>query len=252
MTTLCAELSSNHGGSWEWILRAIDQCAAAGVDILKAQAYQTKFLRPGDPQTDWLKQAELSLDDLEHFYEACHAAGVVPMMSVFDLERPTQLADIGYTCVKIGAGDSMRADLITACIECCPYVYVSDGGLGDVAVSHAPVGAQLIRMKTQSRYPCPPECAQLGGSQFPLYTGYSDHTVGLDACKVAIVLGAWAVEKHLRLGVGRANAWDTLPAGFKELDAWRKTVAVLRGTGAPQPADPADVARFVGRWTHGG
>jgi N,N'-diacetyllegionaminate synthase len=250
-TTLIAEISTNHGGSWDWIVRAIDQCAAAGVDVVKGQAYQVKTLRPGDPQAAWFRQSELSLDDLEHFYEACHAAGVTPMMSVFDCERPKQLADMGYKSVKVGAGDSMRDDLMMECVKHFWTVYYSVSGLGLPARYGAWVDRNMVRLHSVSNYPTSPGQVEMLFKVGP-NLGYSDHTVGLDACKLAIALGAVAVEKHLCLDTGRVNVWDTRPSGFAILDEWRRSVTTLMGTGEPQPADPESVKRFVGRWTYGG
>lgn len=246
-----AELSSNHGGDWRWILRAIDQCAHAGVDCLKGQSFQAKFLRPGDPQKEWLTQAELSLHDLAQFFDACHAAGVIPMMSVFDCERPQQLRDIGYTHVKIGAGDAMRSDLMAAVVGAkFPHVYVSLGLMGSPPPCISlPAGTVLMHCVTQ--YPASFDSVQMGiPLKWPVPSwGYSDHTIGLDACKLAIALGAVVVEKHVCLENGRANSWDALPAGFAELVTWRDTVETLKGDGDMLRApNPEAVTRFVGRW----
>lgn len=259
MTQICAEIASNHGGDWAWIARAVGDCEAAGVDIVKCQAYQTRYLRPGDPQTEWLRQAELSLDDLQRFHDLCRETGVDPLASVFDAERPAQLAAMGYTAVKIGSGECMRADVVQACLDHFGLIYVSNGLFQHGRLDDLVWGASkatIVPLMCVSQYPHSVKRVNFGTpAQWGLYDdpwGWSDHSVGLDACRLAVALGATVVEKHLRLDTGRQNVWDATVGEFAALCRWRDVVAVMTQDPDTLPsrhADPADLERFLGRWS---
>ena len=57
--------------------------------------------------------------------------------------------------------------------------------------------------------------------------GYSDHTGGLDACKIMMARGVQVIEKHFSIeGCLRRQAWDMDEQGLAELVAWRDVCAV--------------------------
>lgn len=254
MTKLCAEIASNHGGSRAWMAEAIIGAKDAGCDIIKGQSFQVKTLRPGDPQADWLAQAELSLDDLDWFRRRCVEVGIEPLMTVFDLERPAQLREMGYQAVKIGSGDAMRADLVSECVRLFPRVYVSTGLLDGAQRSAVALASSVVAIHAVTRYPCPLDAVNMerSGVRMPYRAwGYSSHTVGMADCQFAVALGASYVEKHLRLDTGRQSAWDATLDQFRALSEWRDACRVMAGDGRDVP-NPEAVAKFQGRWQHGG
>src|SRR5207244_6909442 len=63
---------------------------------------------------------------------------------------------------------------------------------------------QLAILHCVSSYPVPPDQANLAAipflaSQLGCTVGYSDHTTGVEACLIAVALGAQIIEKHFTL-----------------------------------------------------
>ena len=250
-TRLIAECSTNHGGSREWLSEAIAGCAEHGIDICKVQAFDVKHLRYGDPQADWLRQSQLSLDDLAWFADECRKAKVEPLASVFSVDLVKPLFEMGYPAIKIGSGDAMRADLVDACCSTFPTVYVSTGLLSDSQVGDLLDwwDGIVIPVHAVTKYPCPYNDVNMMRSPgWVSEWGYSDHCIGLDACKMAVAIGAVVVEKHLRLDTGRINPWDATVDDFAVLSAWRDQCEVMMGDGEFHE-NPEAVAKFEGRWT---
>src|SRR5204863_200440 len=72
----------------------------------------------------------------------------------------------------------------------------------------------VVILQCTSQYPCPDNEANLLAIRalqkaFPQHQiGYSDHTLGTDACVAAVALGARVVEKHFTLNKKWAEGTD--------------------------------------------
>ena len=67
----------------------------------------------------------------------------------------------------------------------------------------------------------------LAGVKFEHLQGFSDHTVGLDAAKIALARGAKIIEKHFALSHdsetdGPDAGWSMVPSELEELVRWQK------------------------------
>jgi N-acetylneuraminate synthase/N,N'-diacetyllegionaminate synthase len=60
--------------------------------------------------------------------------------------------------------------------------------------------------------------------EFEEFEGFSDHTIGLDAAKVAIARGAFWIEKHFAKDhhTGVDAQWSMTPDELRELVEWEK------------------------------
>ena len=74
-----------------------------------------------------------------------------------------------------------------------------------------------------SKYPCEPQDLKNLPKNFSksLYDGYSDHTIGIETCLIAISRGAQIIEKHFTLDKSnttiRDHALSATPKEFKLL-----------------------------------
>jgi sialic acid synthase SpsE len=62
--------------------------------------------------------------------------------------------------------------------------------------------------------------------------GYSDHSIGIEAVKLAIIKGASFVEKHFTLGKGkclRTMPWDATEKEFAEIIKYREICVKMLG-----------------------
>jgi sialic acid synthase SpsE len=104
-----------------------------------------------------------------------------------------------------------------------------------------------------TRYPTDPSRANLSRmarmtwGNWPF--GYSDHSIGIEACVFALAMGASVIEKHFSLpGEGRNQAWDMDPAMLSQLAGWRDKWVQMRGGPAQDGERDPDAERFIGRW----
>ena len=111
---------------------------------------------------------------------------------------------------KIASGDNDLDALVSACAGTGKPVMVSMGMTGIEGARHAAAvvaaqSAEFAALHCVSAYPTAPEDAAL--AQIPelarelpgAVVGYSDHTLGGDACVAAVAAGARILEKHFTL-----------------------------------------------------
>lgn len=211
-----AEIGNNHEGNAAAAFRLIDAAADAGVDAVKFQTFQTElYLSKMDRvRYDRLKRFELPWETFPQLAAAAHKRGLLFMSTPFDLESARRLS----SCVdafKIASGDNNFFPLFETLATFRQPTLVSMG-LTDEQEARGIV-KELRRLWSGSEglerlailhcvtaYPTPPEQANLLSIQtlanlFSGTVGYSDHTLGLDACMAAVALGARVIEKHFTL-----------------------------------------------------
>ena len=247
---IIGECSSNHGGDIVLAKEFVHACAEHGADWVKFQTTRVKHLSPADPQYDWFAKAELS-DDAHHELKAeCEKAGVKFLTTVYNAAEVPFLASLGLEVIKVGSGEADCAPLAEALrTSNIPRVIVSlglqsDTQRGAFAWWTSPVtldyGWEWQRdrrvdfLQCVTRYPAPAMCAS-GPYHWPV-VGWSDHCVGLDGCRMAILDGASIIEKHVQLH-NQARPPKPYEATMDELKELR------------QFADE-NPRRFIGRWQH--
>lgn len=83
--------------------------------------------------------------------------------------------------------------------------------------------------------------------------GFSDHTLGTEAGKLAIALGASFLEKHFTLSrslPGKDQAVSIEPSELQELVEWTDVVSKMRGDSKPPLTEEEKKLRgiYVGKW----
>lgn len=227
MVELIAEVSSNHGGDLALAKEFIQRFAEAGADWVKFQTTRVKHLRPDDPQREWFAKAELSDDAHHELKAACDEAGTKFLTTVYHADDVPFVRSVTDT-VKIGSGEAGERALRLAVRDAGFARLIIGCGLG------RPEGYAFDALACVTRYPAPHGCVPETFAKYGLYQGWSDHCIGLDSCKVAILRGARIIEKHVRLLHQRRRAKDFEASvhEFKELRAF---------------ADDSP-ERFLGRW----
>ena len=211
---IIAECASNHGGSVDCIDRMIE--AAQAADFVKFQAYQTARLSGDDPQYTWLEQAELSLTTIRHIVDKL---GPRALFSVFDAEMVYRLRQFGIKAFKVGHADRWRK--LWAAASADEEWFISCAWGQDLPEDRAYITPLVV---------IPIYPAQLGAlAALPAFPdGYSDHTIGLDACKIMMARGVMVIEKHFSIEGCRRQPWDMDEAGLAELGAWSKVCATAQ------------------------
>src|SRR5439155_16391161 len=202
-----AEIGNNHEGNFEVAKELVRRAAACGVDGVKFQTFKTEhYVSSADAERfKRLKSFELSFAQFEELASLARSLGMLFLSTPFDLESAAFLGPL-VDAYKIASGDNNFFPLIQRVCETGKPIIVSSGAtsLEQIAKTKRYVEDQwrargfaqkLAILHCVSSYPVPPEQANLAAIPFLIDSvggtiGYSDHTIGIDACIVAAALGA--------------------------------------------------------------
>ena len=226
---LIAECAQSHNGSRETLKRMIHDSATAGADYAKIQAARSRELtfrerfetgkidadgrvrvikRPYQAEVDRLSRLDLSLDDEAWFVDECRRAGIGSMNTVFTRTGFREIAPLGFDAVKVSSFDCASFPLLRDVRRYWATIVVSTGLTYDSEIERAAeilAGTGFIFLHCVSLYPTPMRELNLRRigwlRQFTERVGLSEHTEtardGLWASKIALALGADAVERHI-------------------------------------------------------
>lgn len=212
-----AEIGNNHEGDIELAKEMIRHAANAGAGAVKFQTIvPNRLVSESDTgRIDRLNKFQFSYAQFEELAEFSNQCGIHFFSTPFDLESARFLNRI-QSIFKISSGDNNFYPLIEEVAEFGKDMIISTG-LSELAnlvkvneivtETWKRIGsnAELAFLHCVASYPVPYEQANLKRilwlkNQFPHATiGYSDHTLGIDACIHAACLGARIIEKHFTL-----------------------------------------------------
>lgn len=255
-----AEIGENHGGD---ILKAramIRHAAWAGADTVKFQSYNEQCVRKDDPERDWFLQVALSDADHLRLKEVAMDSNVKLLSSPFSRERADFLVkELGLRELKIAScmmyNEVFLKHINSLVMDCgLKRVYLSTG-MATLSEVQSALGwlcdvSEIVLMHCVSLYPCPENLVNLkamerlkvsgGAESMQSYAvGYSDHTIGIDACVAAVALGAQVIEKHFTFDKKAKSGTDHVLSADEEdlaemVKRIRKVEAML-GTGVKEP-----------------
>jgi pseudaminic acid synthase len=230
-----AELSGNHGQSFDTAVKLVHLAKEAGADAIKLQTYTADTItipsgRRSDPQSDsrldkdWFKIEGGTLWDgrtLHELYQesftpwewqpklqiVARELGLEFFASAFDPTAVDFLEQMHVPVHKIASPELVDIPLIEKMARTGKPLILSTGmaSLAEIeeAISAArKAGAtQICLLKCTSSYPAAPEHANLLtlvdlATRFEVPVGLSDHTLGCETAIAAVALGACMVEKH--------------------------------------------------------
>ncbi len=253
-TLLVAEIGGNHGGDVELARRMVRAASEARADAVKFQAYRSScFMSPLSPFYEELAAEELSYDELADLMSEARSLNLASGLTAFDEAGINLALATGADFIKIASGDITHHRLLEKAARTDIPLFVSSGASSESELDAAleilaPARNRLLILQCTSLYPTPPDMADVGVMarwlRNGLAAGFSDHTLGTAAARLAIALGAWALEKHFttdRSLPGGDNAMSALPPDFEELAGWNAMRARLWGDERKkiQPAETA-------------
>ena len=194
---IIAELHPQHGGDMGAIREYIRVAAQQGADVAKFQIYDAEPLLGSDK---W-NYLQLSYEDTATIKRWCEQDEIEFMASVFDAERLRWCEELGVSRYKIASRTvAMDAPLCEAILATGKPVIASLGMWAESGLPF-PDSNDVSYLFCRSDYPALLENIP----DFPVdfvhggLAGYSDHTLGIDACLLAIARGARIIEKHFTL-----------------------------------------------------
>jgi sialic acid synthase SpsE len=209
---IVAEIGNNHEGNVQVARRMVEEAAAAGVDAVKFQTFRTaQFVSQADPaRFKRLQSFELTFDQFRELEKLARSLDVAFISTPLDLESAAFLEPL-VDAFKIASGDNDFFPLIEKVCASKKPLIISTGAT-DLAtvkrtrdfVADRRGTAGLAFLHCVSSYPAPAAEANLSAIPFlaaelGTLVGYSDHTMGPEACLTAAALGACILEKHFTL-----------------------------------------------------
>jgi sialic acid synthase SpsE len=220
-----AEVGNNHEGSLTRAHDLVTAAADAGVHAVKFQTYRTSLFANARDRVryDRLSKFELSFADFEQLHRHAKSLGLLFISTPLDLESALFLENL-VDAYKIASGDINFYPLIEQVCQTGKPIIFSTGGSDVEQIrstrdfirstwSAAAVKQEMALLHCVSSYPAPLEEANLTAIPFLQaevggIVGYSDHTIGIEACLAAAALGAQIIEKHFTL--------DKLQSDFRD------------------------------------
>ncbi|MBF0458288.1 MAG: N-acetylneuraminate synthase family protein [Nitrospirae bacterium] len=260
-TTIIAEIGENFIGDLDIAASLVDKAAEAGADIVKFQSYRWQDFRDDDPEKEWFKKVTLS--DAAHFMlkERADKAGIGFLSTPFTVERAKFLVEqLGLRQIKIASGIMLNFPIMD---------YINNSGVEHVLVSTGMATIDEINAAVKmlnkiksitilhcvTQYPCRDEDANLTAiqtllKQFQHPIGYSDHTIGTDACIAAAALGASVIEKHYTFDnnckEGTDHEISVEPAALRSMVQSIRRVEKMLGSGIKVPCSgEREIINFV-------
>ncbi|MEM7258158.1 MAG: pseudaminic acid synthase [Pseudomonadota bacterium] len=244
---IVAEMSGNHGQSFERARSIVRAAAATGADAIKMQAYTADtitlqhdgpdFTIPAD--NSWAafntlyelyQQAYTPWEWLPLLFEEARSLGMVPFCSVFDHTSVDYMGSLGADVYKIAAPEITDIPLLRKVGGTGKPVILSSGlaNLEDLHLAAKTLSQagcdDLVILKCTSEYPAPVAQANLQTirhikESFGCVSGLSDHTTDTAVPVAAVCLGASVIEKHFTLDESKTvdSFFSLLPEAFTHM-----------------------------------
>jgi N-acetylneuraminate synthase len=271
-----AEAGVNHNGELGLALEMVHAAAEAGAEAVKFQSfraqhlasphaplagYQARTVKGGRTQREMLVGLELDEEAHRQIMERCRRLGLIFLSSPFDPPSADLLARLEAPAYKIASGEATNLPFLAELARRGLPLILSTGmcTLAEVARAVRTVQdagcRQLALLHCVSDYPARPEDVNLLAMRtmraaFGLPVGYSDHTLGDQACHAAVALGACIIEKHFTLDPGLPGPDQKAsvdPAGLARLVAGVRQVEACLGNGQKLPARAEEATAAVAR-----
>lgn len=250
-TFIIAELSANHNGSLETAIETIKAAKAAGADAIKLQTYTADTITLNSRNDDFkLKQGTIwdgkFLYDLykeaytpwewhAELFKVAKEHGLICFSSPFDPTSVELLESLNTPAYKIASFEITDIPLIELVASKKKPVIISTGIAKEDDIIMAikacnDVGNyDVILLKCTSSYPAPIEEANIQmitdlSKRFEVYSGLSDHTMGITVPIVSVCFGAKVIEKHFILDRSLGGPDSSFSLNQEEFKAMVKAV----------------------------
>lgn len=199
---IISEIGINHNGDLNLAHNMIRECAIAGADVAKFQVYDVNALfgsngeDPSQEIYDGVKHTQLNKEHIKQLTKWCDEEGIEFMASVFDEERLGWLEELGVKRYKIASRTSKLTRDLAEKIAQTGKPCLMSLGFNSHTLDSKYTNVQYLWCK--SEYPTEYVNMSLPRSfKDTIYSGISDHSLGIEASLVAVARGAQIVEKHV-------------------------------------------------------
>ncbi len=246
-TYVIAEMSGNHGQSFDKAVEIVQAAKDAGANAIKLQTYTPDTMTIASDRSEFQIRGGTAWDgrNLHDLYREAHTPwewqprlkevaenlGMDLFSSAFDSTAIDFLEQMNVPAHKIASFELVDIPLIQRAARTRKPLIISTGmatvrEIEEALQSARHAGAtQIAVLKCTSAYPAPaeemnlrtiPEMARI----FGVPVGLSDHSMGIAVPVAAVALGACIIEKHLTLSrstPGPDSAFSLEPPEFKAM-----------------------------------
>ena len=212
--TFIAEIGMNHNGNFDLCFEMIKQAKLSGADIVKFQlGWRDK---PGEINRINSKVIRKFIDWTNYFE-------IELLFSIISDESYKLIKPFNFKKYKIASRTVVdNPDLIKKILKEKKKTIISLGMWNKKKLPF-PLKKNISYLWCLSKYPCEPnELKNLPKNfQKSKFDGYSDHSIGIETCLIAISRGARIIEKHFTLDKSnttiRDHSLSATPEEFKLL-----------------------------------
>ncbi len=247
-TLIIAEIGPNHNGSLKTAIRMIKKIASAGADVIKFQlanpehvysldAFKAEYQKKNDTSNSILemsKKNQLKKEDHIKLKKTCIQAGVAYACSAFDLKSLKYLdKKVGLPFFKVPSGEILSFDMLSYMSQRKKKIFVSTGMATFKEISYVLnilKKNKVVLMHCVSSYPAKKKNLNLNvidnlRKKFKKSVGYSDHSLGTEACLAAVAKRVSVIEKHVTLSKKKDGPDHK---SSMEIDEFKKFVKKIR------------------------
>ena len=211
-TYVIAEAGINHNGNLEIAKHMIEQASTTGIDAIKFQTLLPDELFSNESNPDLfalVKQWSLSKQDHIVLKKYAEKRNLDFISTPIGKKTSNILHEIRCKAIKLASADLTNFELIKH-ISTFKIPIIISTGMSTMSEIFSAVkflssqNSNFCLLHCTAAYPTPIDEANLVNISyfqkiFSVPIGYSDHTLGNDACCTAVSLGATIIEKHFTL-----------------------------------------------------
>jgi N,N'-diacetyllegionaminate synthase len=257
---IIAEIGINHEGKINYISKLIRSAKKSGANAVKFQIFNANSLADKNSKIKknyykknkketlfqmW-KRLELNNKKLSLIFNLCNKVKIDLIFSIFDKESLLRINKNKIKFIKIASSDINDFPLLKEIKKYKKKVIISTGMSNEFEIKKITnfFGKKnIFLLHCVSLYPCPVEKINLKRidtlrKKFKMQVGFSDHTIGINACLLALSKGINVLEKHFTLNKNLDGPDHKLSADEKDLKLicdYAKNIKVLNGTGKISP-----------------
>jgi N-acetylneuraminate synthase len=230
-TFIIAEAGVNHNGEIDLAKELINEAKKANADAIKFQTfiteelvtsyapkaeYQKKNTSNDENQFKMIKKLELSFETFRELKNHADNQDILFLSTPFDLPSVEFLANLGVPAFKVGSGDMNNTIMLERIVAEKKPILLSTGmasldEISEIFSFLVENGVnELLLFHCTTNYPASIDSLNLKAISalqklFNVPIGFSDHSLGIEAPKLAVALGAKAIEKHFTLNKNLAG-----------------------------------------------
>ena len=211
---IISELSPQNEGDIDFLRTMILQSKIGGADAVKLQLYDSYSLLGSDRK----KYCEINYEELCELKNYADSLKIDLFASVFDEERLSWVKSLDLMYQKIASKVHKNdTNLGSKILNTGKITFVSNG-LDNNNFKYSN-NTNAIYFYCVANYPTNVEDIVMPDFRsHPYYKGFSDHTFGLSAAKVAISRGALFIEKHFTLAKGMQSSTNKAHYGSMTME----------------------------------